>query len=171
LADKWDIRFLKLAREVASWSKDPSTQTGAVIVRPDRTIASVGFNGFPMKMGDAGYRYQNRADKYERIVHCEMNAILFSREPLKDYTLYTWPCVSCDRCAVHVIQSGISRVVSIETSEWFKARGWYRHNLEYFKEAKVEVVLYDERIFDREFKEPAYPRNWKSNTVTGLGRI
>jgi hypothetical protein len=36
MADKWDRRFLGLAAEVAGWSKDPSTQVGAVIVRPDR---------------------------------------------------------------------------------------------------------------------------------------
>jgi len=29
---KWDSRFMDLARLVASWSKDPSTQVGAVIV-------------------------------------------------------------------------------------------------------------------------------------------
>jgi deoxycytidylate deaminase len=31
---KWDIRYLELAKHGSSWSKDPSTQTGAVIVRP-----------------------------------------------------------------------------------------------------------------------------------------
>jgi hypothetical protein len=31
---KWDKRFLLLARHVAGWSKDPSTQCGAVIVQP-----------------------------------------------------------------------------------------------------------------------------------------
>jgi hypothetical protein len=29
---KWDLRFLELAELVASWSKDPSTKVGAVIV-------------------------------------------------------------------------------------------------------------------------------------------
>jgi dCMP deaminase len=50
--DKWDARFLDLARHVATWSRDPSTQTGAVIVRPNRTIASVGYNGFPRDCND-----------------------------------------------------------------------------------------------------------------------
>ena len=30
--NKWDKRYLALAKEVASWSKDPSTQVGAVTV-------------------------------------------------------------------------------------------------------------------------------------------
>lgn len=37
--DKWDQRFLELAKVVSTWSKDPSTKTGAVIVRPDKTEA------------------------------------------------------------------------------------------------------------------------------------
>ena len=45
--DKWDARFLDLAVYVADWSKDPSTKVGAVLVRPDRTIAALGFNRFP----------------------------------------------------------------------------------------------------------------------------
>ena len=39
--EKWDNYFLGLARYVSSASKDPSTQTGAVIVRPDRTVSSM----------------------------------------------------------------------------------------------------------------------------------
>ena len=28
---KWDLRFLEMGKLVSMWSKDPSTQTGAVI--------------------------------------------------------------------------------------------------------------------------------------------
>jgi len=38
---------MDLARLVASWSKDQSTQVGAVIVDQDKRIVSTGFNGFP----------------------------------------------------------------------------------------------------------------------------
>ena len=31
--NKWDTRFLKLAKEIATWSKDPSTQVGAIAVK------------------------------------------------------------------------------------------------------------------------------------------
>ena len=36
LMTNWDVRFLKLAKNIASWSKDPSTQVGCVIVGCDR---------------------------------------------------------------------------------------------------------------------------------------
>jgi dCMP deaminase len=110
-SEKWDKRFLDLARYVSTWSKDPSTKTGAVIVRPDRTVASVGFNGFPKSMADSGNYYENREEKYSRIVHCEMNALLHAREHTEGYTLYTWPFASCERCVVHMIQAGITRFI------------------------------------------------------------
>ena len=31
-SDKWHKRYLKLAQEVASWSKDPSAKIGAVAI-------------------------------------------------------------------------------------------------------------------------------------------
>lgn len=111
-ASKWDLRFLDLAKMIASWSKDPNTQTGAVIIRPDRTVVSVGFNGFPKGMPDNANYYANREEKYSRIVHCEVNALIHAREPLQGYTLYTWPFLSCDRCFVQLAQAGITRFVA-----------------------------------------------------------
>lgn len=111
MSDKWDKRYLELAKLVSTWSKDPSTQTGAVIVRPDNTILSVGFNGFPKSMKDTTELYANREEKYSRIVHCEMNALIHARTSVEGCMLYTWPFASCDRCAVHMIQSGIKRFV------------------------------------------------------------
>ena len=50
-----------MAQLVASWSRDPSTQCGAVIVRPDKTVAAVGFNGFPRGADDSPALYPDRA--------------------------------------------------------------------------------------------------------------
>ena len=63
MLSKWDERFIELARLVAAWSKDPSTKVGAVIVRPDRTVASVGFNGFARGVDDTEERLNDRALK------------------------------------------------------------------------------------------------------------
>lgn len=113
---KWDLRFLELAKLVSTWSKDPSTKTGAVIVSSDRRVVSVGFNGFPQNMVDLPENYSNREEKYSRIVHCEMNALLFAKESVHGCTLYTWPLMSCDRCFVHMSQAGIKRFVAPEPS-------------------------------------------------------
>ena len=103
----WHKRFFDLADLVGSWSKDPSTQVGAVIVRPDRTIASVGYNGFPRGVQDV---YTTREDKLLRTVHAEANAILAAQEPLRGYTLYVTPLHPCANCAALIIQSGIKQV-------------------------------------------------------------
>ena len=49
--NKWDQRFIRVAREVSSWSKDPSKQIGAVIVK-DKRILATGYNGFPKGIDD-----------------------------------------------------------------------------------------------------------------------
>ena len=45
-SEKWNYRFLELAELVSSWSKDPSTQTGAVVVGPDKEIRATGFRRY-----------------------------------------------------------------------------------------------------------------------------
>lgn len=109
---KWHRRFLSLAQHISTWSKDPSTQTGAVIVRPDKTIASLGYNGFPRGLMDSEELLSNREEKYERILHAEVNAMLSSREKLSGYSIYVYPFQPCSRCAVMLIQSGITQVIA-----------------------------------------------------------
>ena len=52
ILDKWDERYLALAAEIATWSKDPSTQVGAVTVGSKKEVLSQGFNGFPRGIND-----------------------------------------------------------------------------------------------------------------------
>lgn len=139
---KWDIRYLDMARLVASWSKDPSTQTGAVVVRPDNSVASVGYNGFPRGIKDTPDRYEDREVKYSYIVHCEMNAVLSAHTTVRGDTLYTWPFFSCDRCAMHMIQAGIVRVVAPSCPPEKQER-WgaiLEDSKSRFREAGIEVV-------------------------------
>ncbi len=141
--NEWAIFYLGMAEYVSRKSKDPSTQTGAVIVRPDKSVCSVGFNGFPRCMPDNPALYANREEKYSRIVHCEVNAQLFSRDgSLQGYTLYTWPFASCDRCCVQMLQAGITRFVFPTLPEDKKSR-WEEslaRTKKYFTESKVEFV-------------------------------
>ena len=88
--NKWDERFMKLAEHVASWSKDPSTKVGAVIVDEQHRIVSLGSNGFPKGIAD-DTRLDDRAKKYEIVVHAEINAILFANKPVGNCTLYVYP--------------------------------------------------------------------------------
>lgn len=118
---EWDKYFLKLAEEVAQKSKDPSTKVGAVLVRPDNSVCSIGYNGFPKYMVDSKITLDNRQKKLDRIIHAEMNALLFSRDQDHyNYSIYTWPFFSCHRCTIHLLQCGVSTYVStdLEPSCW-----------------------------------------------------
>ncbi|WLA44136.1 deaminase [Bradyrhizobium elkanii] len=142
---RWDRYFLNVAQAVSTASKDPSTKVGAVIVRPDRTMASFGYNGFPRGIADTEERLNNREVKYDLVVHGEINAILTAREPLHGYTLYTWPFITCKRCSLHVIQAGIKRVVAPELPEHLKDR-WaasVRDAGQLYDEAGVSWALID----------------------------
>jgi dCMP deaminase len=111
--DKWDRRFMDLARFISGWSKDPSTQVGAVVANPrTKRVVSTGFNGFPAGVGDYEERLQKREIKYEMIVHAEANALLFAGPAAEGCALYVTPLPPCARCAVLIIQAGITRVVS-----------------------------------------------------------
>jgi dCMP deaminase len=138
----WDEYFLRIAGVAAQKSKDPSTKVGAVIVRPDRTIVSVGYNGFPRGVADTPQRLNDRPTKYSLVVHAEMNAILSARESLNGYTLYTVPFMPCDRCFVHVIQAGIKRVCFLKALPDQEARWGEAFNrvLLLAEEAKIEMM-------------------------------
>lgn len=113
MSEKWDRRFLALARHIAGWSKDPSTQVGCVVVGPDREVRSTGFNGFPRGIADRPDRLENRELKYPLICHAEENAIMHAARigiSLKGCVAYvTWP--PCTRCARSFVQAGIEEVV------------------------------------------------------------
>lgn len=109
--NKWDKRYIELAKFVSQWSKDPSTQTGAVIADRNRRIVSVGYNGFARGVHDTPERLNNREIKYKMVVHCERNAIIFARQDLSNCILYCWPWLTCSVCASLVIQAGIAEVV------------------------------------------------------------
>jgi dCMP deaminase len=116
LSEKWDRRFLELAKHISQWSKDPSTKCGCVVVGPDREIRATGYNGFPRGVEDTEARLSNREEKYKLVVHAEENALLYAARvgvSLSGCTAYvTWP--PCTRCAVSLIQAGINNVIYVE---------------------------------------------------------
>lgn len=109
--EKWHVRFIKLAHEVATWSIDPSTKVGCVLVKNKRVI-STGYNGFPKNISDSFDRLMDREQKYEMTVHAEINAITtaalhgVSTEGATAYITFN----PCSRCAAVLINAGIDSV-------------------------------------------------------------
>lgn len=143
--DKWDERFLRLAEHISTWSKDPGTAVGSCIVRPDKTIASLGFNGLPRLVEDSHERLHDRDLKLKIILHSELNSILNAKEPLAGFTIYVWPFHPCSACAAAIIQAGIKRVVApvSDNPRWTASFELARMM---FAEAAVAVDLVDAPI-------------------------
>ncbi|MFA5627947.1 MAG: dCMP deaminase family protein [Thiohalomonadaceae bacterium] len=139
---KWDTRFLGLAAHISAWSKDPSSQVGAVITEGKR-IVSLGYNGFAAGVADTTERLGDRAQKLNLTIHAEENALIFAKRDLRGCTIYvTHP--PCPRCAAKLIQEEIARVVCIAPSEDFLSR-WANElefSYEMYHEADVSLTMY-----------------------------
>ncbi|CAC9486862.1 dCMP deaminase (EC 3.5.4.12) [uncultured Gammaproteobacteria bacterium] len=141
---KWDERYLALAKEVSTWSKDPSTQVGAVTVGSKKEVLSQGFNGFPRNINDTDERYNNKETKYKFVVHAEMNAIYnatYSGTSLDGATLYVYGLPICSECAKGIIQVGIKKVVVEKSKELDNWNDSVKLSKAMFDEAGVELVI------------------------------
>ncbi|WP_417831035.1 deaminase [Terasakiella sp.] len=145
--NKWNARGIEVARTVAKWSKDKSTQVGAVVMMEDGTPLTFAYNGFARGVNDDVACRHERPEKYKWTSHAEENAIAnMARIGATAFgaTLYVthFPCAGCAR---KIIQAGIARVVVDGSSmtDDFKSR-WEEDmtvSREMFGEGGVEVVV------------------------------
>ena len=136
-SDKWMNRFMSLAHEIATWSKDPRTQVGAVIVDSKKRVVGMGYNGFPRGVQDTPARYGNTDptspnSKYKYVVHAEVNAVLNAVRDLEGATLIS-TLMPCHECAKVICQSGIKWVYAHR----FHSSGKDEVALEMFDEAGI----------------------------------
>ena len=150
--DKWDNRFMQIAKLVGTWCTCHRRNVGAVIVKDKRIIAT-GYNGAPAGVENClerGYCLRNKLQipsgtKAEVCysVHAEQNAIIQASKlgiAVDGATLYVThqPCTICTKL---IINSGIKKIVyGIEYPDEF--------SLELLKEAKIELkyLRYKEEV-------------------------
>ncbi len=142
---KWAQRYFAIAHLVSTWSKDPSTKVGAIIVGDKGQIISQGYNGFPRGVHDLAERYNHRETKYKFIVHAEMNAILnalYNGSSVVGASIYIHNLPVCQECAKAIIQSGIAKVyIDTKISErWQEA---WKISCTMFREAGIEIYYFD----------------------------
>ena len=144
---KWTKRYLNLAQEVSTWSKDPSKKIGAVAVGSKGQILSQGYNGFPRGIDDDD-RLNDRPTKYLYVVHAEMNVIYnatFSGVSLDGASLYVYGLPVCSECAKGIIQVGIKKVfIKYEgelPSTWNDS---WKNTMMMFNEAGIEYEIVNE---------------------------
>lgn len=109
LNDKWHKRFIDLSKHISTWSEDPSTKTGSIIVNEKARIISLGFNGFPSGVNPSADR-NVRPTKYLFYEHAERNAIYNAKTNIENCIIYCthFPCSDCAR---GIIQVGIKYVI------------------------------------------------------------
>lgn len=116
---KWRNRYLLLAKHFSSWSKDPSTQVGAVATSDNGLILSQGWNGFPRGVKDSVDRLNDRETKYSYMVHAEKNLIYNATRngiSLLNANLFVYGLPVCSECAKGVIQVGVKSVYVLTDS-------------------------------------------------------
>ena len=137
---KWTARMMQLAAFVASWSKDPSTKVGAVVVGRDRRMVAIGYNGFPEGIADYPERLMDREVKYKLTQHAERNVIDNAQFDLTGATLYVTmhPCTECSKS---IVSKKIARVVcppAISREPWASDAEWSKKILQ---EAGVSLEI------------------------------
>jgi|2_EtaG_2_1085320.scaffolds.fasta_scaffold00016_81 dCMP deaminase len=140
----WDEFFIGMCLHASKKSKDKSTKLGAVIVSPDNTVLSIGFNGFPRGLDDEIKEYHLRPMKYSITEHAERNAIYNAARKgvrLEGSIMYLpfepTPCTDCTR---GVIQAGIVEVRGTDFKFTGKGKQW-DDNLAIAKEMLVHAGI------------------------------
>lgn len=148
--NRWTDNYLGLAKQIAGWSKDPSTKCGAVAVGKHGQILSQGYNGFPRGVKDTHERLNDRGQKYKFTIHAEMNCIFnasLTGVSLSGADLYVYGLPVCDNCAKGVVQVGFKRVFMCypaameERKEWIES---YKTSREMFVEGSIVAEIYHE---------------------------
>ena len=149
---KWDTRFLEMAEHVAAWSKGPRKRIGAAIVRPDKSVASLGYNGPPRGFDDEEFLSMTRDEQHSVVIHAEENAFRhLSEEDLRrmlvePYTAYVSPLLPCAGCAEILCGIGVSRVVAYcghISPDWRKSA---QEAAQIFNEAGVDCLFMFEGV-------------------------
>ena len=142
---EWHQRYLGLAREVSTWSKDPSRKIGAVAVGDKGQVLAQGYNGFPRGIRHSQERLQDRELKYKYVVHAEMNLIYnatYNGVSLHDSTVYVTGLPVCSECAKGLIQVGVDQVIMPESLDipenWNES---FKFTEELFEEAGVRWMF------------------------------
>jgi dCMP deaminase len=149
-SNKWDIRFLELAKHISSWSKDPSTKVGAVLVNDLKQVVGMGYNGFARGVEDTDERLNKREIKYQLVVHAEVNAVIQAGKEARGSVLYVYPAFAippiCNECCKVAIQAGVQGIVGYTPDEDdTRAKRW-KESIDIARAMWVEAGLWMEEV-------------------------
>jgi dCMP deaminase len=143
----WSERFLCFALFYATFSKDPSTKVGCVITDGQNRPIGFGTNGFSRTYRFDEDTFNDRPEKYKRVLHAEENAIFNASKSVDGCIAYVThpPCLHCS----HVLaQNGIFKVVAIKPNENFSERWDYLETKAEMMDVGMEFVLIEKPSSD-----------------------
>lgn len=154
LSIKWVRRHMELTKNISSWSKDPNTKVGALIISSIGEPVSWGYNGIPMKVDDHPDRFI-RPHKYNFMAHAERNAMDLSNRNTFDNCILFCTHSPCSGCATSIVNRRMSAIISTTENGFIRSSFVSRHinslechhaALEMFTEAGIIYYEYDEHI-------------------------
>ena len=136
----WDEYAIGIAEAVSNKSKDQWNKVGAVILRKDHSIASVGYNGFPQGVEED---WTDRDERRKYVIHAEQNALRYIK-PEEGEAIYStlMPCNDCIKAiAAYKIKKVIYRDFYVNDST----------ALEFADKMGIELI---------QFKKPKLSSHW-----------
>jgi dCMP deaminase len=153
-------RYMGLAFFHASFSKDPSTQVGAIIVNEYNEICGTGYNGPPSKIDDNKIDW-SRPNKYLYIKHAEANAIDHSLKSIENSTLYVTG-IPCQKCMLEIVDAGISKVIYFDMKKYVDSNSMLCNNNE------IEITKNIANLGNVELIEFSESLVWMKNRIENL---
>ena len=116
---EWNELFIEIAKLTARRSQDPHTKVGACIVK-DKHVLGIGYNGEPRNF--KGTFNWNTPEKYDYVIHAELNAIANATAIGADVTGATiyLTLSPCHECMKLIVQHQIKEVYFIDKYKDFE---------------------------------------------------
>ena len=105
----WSQYALNLARAASTRSEDPHRQVGACLLRHDRSIASVGYNGAPPGVE---IDWTDRDARRAQVIHAEANALRFVKPG--EAVLLASTMMPCSTCVLMASAYGVRKIVYLQ---------------------------------------------------------
>jgi len=104
----WERYAIELAIAASIRSEDLNYKVGAVVLRPDNSVAGVGFNGAP---SGVELDWSDRDGRRPFVIHAEMNALRHCSRMEVQGGLIAVTHTPCIHCLPMIAAYGITRVV------------------------------------------------------------
>lgn len=140
---------MKHAFLIAELSHDIHTKHGCVIVDDKFRVLGMGYNGLPRGFGDNNGKRLERPEKYNWMIHSEVNAISNCvHRPENGTAIVTGIC--CHNCLCHLHQNGIKTIYMYDRTSNMLDEEETRLRIEIKQESfmRIYTVLQNQEIED-----------------------